>query len=140
MCYINSSLLFHAVACSIVKIGYRRQWPFRAVKDDAWSAVLAVETTSYERNNLKQNLCHSFIASASAVRILGLQLDSQQDAPLTLRGQRGRCRNIKGKPQIFGSSPNARLRPLFFWVWFYAGSLANPSCVPNLKSLVSAIV
>ena len=24
----------------------------------------------------------------------------KQEAPLTLRGQRGRCRNIKGKPQI----------------------------------------
>ena len=45
-----------------------------------------------------------------------------QEAPLTLRGQRGRCRNIKGEPQIFGSSPNARLRPLFLWVWFYASS------------------
>jgi len=41
---------------------------------------------------------------------------------LTLKGQRGRCRNIKGEPQIFGSFPSPRLRPLFLWVWFYGGS------------------
>jgi len=31
----------------------------------------------------------------------------KQEAPLTLRGQLGRCRNIKGKPQIFESFPSA---------------------------------
>ena len=36
-----------------------------------------------------------------------------QEAPLTLRGQRDRCRNIKGKPQIFGSFHYPRRRPLF---------------------------
>jgi len=41
---------------------------------------------------------------------------TQQEAPLTLRGQRGRCRNIKGEPQIFGSIPSPRLRPLSLWV------------------------
>jgi len=30
---------------------------------------------------------------------------NQQEAPLTLRGQRDRCRNIKGDLQIFGSFP-----------------------------------
>jgi len=45
----------------------------------------------------------------------------QQEAPLTLRGQRGRCRNIKGEPQIFGSFPSPRLRRLFLWVWFLVG-------------------
>ena len=110
----------------------------------------------------------------------------EQEAPLTLRGQRGRCRNIKGKPQIFGSFPSPRLRPILLWVWFYGGpwqtqavyqiwsrysfshcvniemnpqisgsspepclpfllrvilswALANPSCVPNLKSLALAV-
>jgi len=29
---------------------------------------------------------------------------TKQEAPLTLRGQRDRCRNIKGKPQIYGFS------------------------------------
>jgi len=28
---------------------------------------------------------------------------NQQEALLTLRGQHGRCRNVKGEPQIFGS-------------------------------------
>jgi len=46
----------------------------------------------------------------------------QQEAPLTLRGQRGRCRNIKGDLQIFGSFPRPRLRLLFLWVWFFGGS------------------
>ena len=44
---------------------------------------------------------------------------SQQEAPLTLRGQRGRCRNIKGKPQILGNFPSPRSRSLFLWVWLY---------------------
>jgi len=46
----------------------------------------------------------------------------KQEAPLTLRGQRGRCRNIKGEPQIFLSFLSPRPRPLFLWVWFYGGS------------------
>ena len=61
---------------------------------------------------------------------------NQQEAPL--RGQRGRCRNIKGEPQIFGSFPNRRPRPLFLVVvlWW---ALANSSCVPNLKLLALAV-
>ena len=46
---------------------------------------------------------------------------SKQEAPLTLRGQRGRCRNIKGEPQRLGSFPSPRPRPLFLCVWFYGG-------------------
>jgi len=49
----------------------------------------------------------------------------QQEAPLTLRGQRGRCRNIKGEPQIFGSFPSPRPRPLFLVVVFMV-SLVEP--------------
>ena len=45
----------------------------------------------------------------------------KQEAPLTLRGQRGRCRNIKGDLQIFGSFPSPTLRRLFLWVWFLVG-------------------
>ena len=44
-----------------------------------------------------------------------------QEAPLTLRGQRGRCKNIKGNPKSTGVLPNTRLRPLFRWLWFYGG-------------------
>jgi len=37
--------------------------------------------------------------------------DILQEAPLTLRGQRGRCGNIKKEPQIYGSFPSPRRRP-----------------------------
>ena len=37
----------------------------------------------------------------------------KQEATLTLRGQCGRCRNIKGEPRIFGSFPSSRPRPIF---------------------------
>ena len=45
-----------------------------------------------------------------------------QEAPLTLKGQRGRCRNIKGDLQIFGSFPSPRIRLLFLCVCFFGGS------------------
>ena len=45
----------------------------------------------------------------------------KQETPLTLRGQRGRCRNIKGEPQMYGIFPNPRQRPLSLCVWFYGG-------------------
>jgi len=63
----------------------------------------------------------------------------KQDVPLTLRGQRVRCRNIKGDLEIFGSFPKPRLRPLFplgVLLWW---ALANTSCVPNLKLPASAV-
>ena len=40
---------------------------------------------------------------------------------ITLRGQRGRCRNIKGEPQIYGSFPNPKATPIVLWVWFHGG-------------------
>ena len=46
-------------------------------------------------------------------------------------------RNVKGEPQTFGSFPNPMPRPLFplgVVLWW---SLANPSCMPNLKLLAS---
>jgi len=48
-------------------------------------------------------------------------VNKKQEALLTLRGQHGHCRNIKEKPQIYGSFPNPRPRPLFIWVWFCGG-------------------
>jgi len=42
----------------------------------------------------------------------------EQEAPLTLRRQRGRCRNIKGNPK-YGSFLSQRSRPVFLWVWFH---------------------
>jgi len=59
--------------------------------------------------------------------ILPLQL-LQQEAPLTLRGQRGRYSNIKEEPKIYRSFPSPRPCQLF---------PSCPSCVPNLMSLAS---
>jgi len=56
----------------------------------------------------------------------------QQEAPLTLRGQRGRCRNIKGEPQIYWSFPNPRTLTLFFWVWFMV-ALGKPKACTTLE-------
>jgi len=50
------------------------------------------------------------------VKALLYKIYSVQEAPLMLRGQRGRCRNIKGKAQIFGSFSSPRPRPLFLLV------------------------
>jgi len=57
----------------------------------------------------------------------------KQEPPLTLRGQRGRCRNIKGEPQIFGSFPSPRPRSLFLWVWFYDGPWQTQRSVPQFE-------
>jgi len=57
----------------------------------------------------------------------------KQVAPLTLRGQSGRCRNIKGEPQIYGSFPNSRPRPLVLWMWFYGG----PGNTPELTTEIN---
>ena len=63
----------------------------------------------------------------------------RQEVPLTIRGQRGRCRNIKWKPQIFGSFPSPRPCqpfPLCLPSWWAS---ANPICTPNLKLLAAGI-
>jgi len=58
--------------------------------------------------------------------------------PRSHRRQRGRCRNIKGEPQIFGSCHS--LSHAHFssgcCLWW---ALANSRCMPNLKSLVPAV-
>jgi len=48
-----------------------------------------------------------------------------------LRGQRGRCRNIKGK--IFGSFPSSRPRPLFSLVVVVMVGLGQPQLRAKLK-------
>jgi len=63
-----------------------------------------------------------------------------QEALLTLRGQCGRCRNIKREPQIFGSFPSPNPRLLFLWLWFSWWALANPRCMPNLKLLTAVTI
>jgi len=50
-----------------------------------------------------------------------------------------RCRNIIGKPKILGSSPSQRPFILFLLGAILWIALANSSCVPNLKSLASAV-
>jgi len=64
-----------------------------------------------------------------------------QEAPLTLRGQRRRCRNIEGDLQSFGSFPSPRLRLLFLWVWFLVGlgkpKLCNKAEVASFSHCVN---
>ena len=55
------------------------------------------------------------------INVVAVVSIAKQEAPLTLRGQLGRCRNIKGEPQIYGIFPSPRPRPLFLWAWFYGG-------------------
>jgi len=50
-----------------------------------------------------------------------------------------RCRNIKGEPQMLGSSHIPWPRPLFSLGVILWWALENPNCVPNLKSLASAV-
>jgi len=50
-----------------------------------------------------------------------------------------RCRNIKSEPQILGSSPSRKPRPLFPLGVILWWALVNPNCTPNLKSLALAI-
>jgi len=50
-----------------------------------------------------------------------------------------RCRNI-GEPILLGSSPSLRPPPRFTLDVILWWALANPSCVPNWKSLASAVV
>jgi len=87
-------------------------------------------------NDINKASSSVFIANVRCVSRLFHKL---QEAPLTLRGQCDRCGNIKGEPQIFGCFPSPRPRPLFPWVVILWSSLANPNCVPNLKSLASAV-
>ena len=84
--------------------------------DDAWDWNLIISLTKCINRHLKQ------------------------EAPLTLRGQRGRCKNIEEEPQIYGSFLSPRPRPLFLLGVVLRWALANPSCVSNLKSLAAAIV
>jgi len=62
------------------------------------------------------------LANSNLVYSLCLPRPIIQEAPLTLRGQRRRCRNIKWEPQIYGSFPSPKTRPLFLWVRFYGGT------------------
>jgi len=50
-----------------------------------------------------------------------------------------RCINILGKPKIVGSSPSPRPPLLFQLCVILCWALANPSSVPNFKSLASAV-
>jgi len=60
---------------------------------------------------------HTRFRGSQSVRRDQQPLSHKQEAPLTLRGQRGRCRNIKEpKNQIYGSFPNSRPHLLFLWV------------------------
>ena len=56
---------------------------------------------------------------------------NKQEAALTLRKQHGRCRTVKGEPDIFLSSANPRPRPLFPLGMVLWWALANPSSMSS---------
>ena len=63
----------------------------------------------------------------SAINIFHqLPKQCKQEAPLTLRGQRCRCRNINGEPQIFGRFPSPGPRPPFFYACDFMMGLGKP--------------
>jgi len=49
-----------------------------------------------------------------------------------------RCTNIKGEPQILRTYDSRRRCPLFVGV-ILQWAFANPSCIPNLKTLASSV-
>jgi len=68
---------------------------------------LTFKTTQFDKKVIRCWLHSNYIGYNTAVVTWQVHCFKQQ-APLTLRGQRGCCINIKGEP-------------LFFWVWFYDG-------------------
>jgi len=63
----------------------------------------------------------------------------KQEAPLALRGQRGRCQNIKGELQIFGSFASPRPSPLIALVMVFIVGFGQPQLHANLKLLASDV-
>jgi len=51
----------------------------------------------------------------------------QQKALLTLRKQRGHCRNINGNPKYLWVCLTQVSAHFFFWVWFYGGPWQTPA-------------
>ena len=49
------------------------------------------------------------------------------------------CVNIEENPEILRSSPSLSPRPSFLLRMILWWALANPSCLPNLKSLASSV-
>jgi len=46
---------------------------------------------------------------------------------------------LKENPKYLGASLAQGHAYFFLWLWFSWCALANPSCMPNLKLLVSAV-
>jgi len=93
-------------------------WPIPkcGIEKSFWKHHSKQLTTVYRC--LKAYKCtHAFWSTALSQKLNYIYIET----PLTLRKQRGCCRNIKGKPQIYGSFPSPMPRPLFLWVWFYGG-------------------
>jgi len=77
----------------------------------------------YPLKSFNRRHCGANVANFNKINhIVSVHRLIKQEAPPTLRGQRGRCRNIKGDLQIFGSFPSPRLCLLFLWVWFFGES------------------
>jgi len=51
-----------------------------------------------------------------------------------------RCTTIKENPKNLGSSYSTGQRLFFSSAWDFMMGLGKPKCVPNLKSLASAVV
>ena len=113
MFYIKT--LSHICTCEQIIQDWRRLLPSslksNSVRLTALETQISTDFDSYSFQSTYPIICKSY----------------RQEAPLTLRGQRGCCRNIKGKPQVFGSFSSLMPHPLFLWVWFYSGPWQTPA-------------
>jgi len=64
----------------------------------------------------------------------------KQEAPLTLRGQRGRCTNIKGEPQNFRELPLPRATSTFSSVWDFMMGLSKPQSHARKDFLIITVL
>jgi len=110
----------------------------RFIVDLLWICCTAWYTTNHQHIeqvefviNTAKNCRTQCSGTCANVSACGSLIMVKQEDPLTLRGQRGRCRNIKGEPQIYESFPNPRPCSLFIWVWFYGGPWQTQAVCQN---------
>jgi len=93
---------------------FKKSFNESSVPDD-WKCASITQIFKKGNRNAAENYRSASLTSQIS------RLFETRSYTLTLRGQRGRCRNNKGEPQIYGSFPSKRPLPLFLWVWFYGG-------------------